>query len=106
MSTPLSLDINEGSNLKGYLAIDSTVDGRSHGGLRMAPNLSPGLITQLARTMTLKYGFVGIPSGGAKAGIVADPEMLQEKKREILSSFGQAIKPFLYNSYYSNKRLS
>ena len=100
MSTLISLDINEGSNLKGYLAIDSTVDGRSHGGLRMAPNLSPGLITQLARTMTLKYGFVGIPSGGAKAGIVADPEMLQEKKREILSSFGQAIKPFLQTKSY------
>lgn len=49
----LNLEINEGANLKGYLAIDSTVNGQSYGGIRMAPDLSPDLVTQLARTMTL-----------------------------------------------------
>lgn len=29
------------SNLQGYLAIDSTVDGRAYGGLRMVPAISP-----------------------------------------------------------------
>jgi len=96
----LNLEINEGANLKGYLAIDSTVNGQSYGGIRMAPDLSPDLVTQLARTMTLKYGFTGLPSGGAKAGIIADPEMPREKKREILSRFGQAIKPFLLTKSY------
>ncbi len=82
-------------DLKGYLAIDSTVNGSSAGGLRMAPDLSPELMTRIARAMTLKYGFCGLPVGGAKAGIVADPEMPPDQKRQLLKSFGQAIEPLL-----------
>ena len=75
MSTLISLDIDEESSLKGYLAIDSTVNGRCGGGLRMASDLSPTTLAETARVMTLKYDFLGLPVGGAKAGIVADPEM-------------------------------
>ncbi len=61
----------------------------------MAADLSQDLIAKVARVMTLKYGFVGLPVGGAKAGIAVDPEIPQDKKRQILASFGWAIRPFL-----------
>jgi len=95
LSTLISVTVDEGTNLQGHLVIDSTVNGRCFGGVRMASDLSPDLLTKMARAMTLKYGFVGLPVGGGKAGIAADPEIPQDRKRELLKSFGQALRLFL-----------
>ena len=100
MSTLISVTVDEAANLQGYLVIDSTVNGRCFGGVRMASDLSPDLLTEVARAMTLKFGFVGLPVGGAKAGIAADPEMPQDRKQQLLKSFGQALKPFLQTRSY------
>ena len=101
MSRMISVVIDEGLKLRGYLAIDSMVSGRCYGGVRMSPDLSPELMAQIARIMTLKHGFIGLPLGGAKAGIVADPEMPLNRKRELLRNFGEALKPFLKTRSYS-----
>lgn len=89
------------SNLLGYLAIDSTVRGRSYGGLRMLPDVSPSELAEHAKLMTLKNAFLGLPFGGAKAGIVADLDISLEKKRARLKAFGKAVLPLLKSHCYS-----
>ncbi len=49
----------------------------------------------LARAMTLKYGFLGLAQGGAKAGVRGDPEAPLEERRRCLGEFGRAIAPLL-----------
>ena len=80
----------------GYIAIDSTIRGRSSGGLRMHPDIGESEIQSLARTMTLKYGFLGLPQGGAKAGVFGDPEAPQMERRERLVEFGQSVADILH----------
>ena len=82
-------------NVLGYVAIDSTVGGRSCGGLRMLPDVDEAEIRSLARTMTLKYGLLGLPQGGAKAGVFGNPEAPRTERLNRLVEFGHAIKPLL-----------
>ncbi len=95
MSTLISVTVTGETSLQGYLAIDATVNGRSYGGVRMASDFSPDSLARAARAKTLKYGLLGLPVGGAKAGIAADPEMPTAMKLEVLRNFGQALKPML-----------
>jgi glutamate dehydrogenase (NAD(P)+) len=87
-------------NVLGYVAIDSTVGGRSCGGLRMLPDIDEAEIQALARTMTLKYGFLGLPQGGAKAGVLGNPEAPRAERLERLVEFGFAIKSLLHTKVY------
>lgn len=85
----------------GYLGLDSSIGGRSCGGLRYLENLDAEEIAGLARAMTLKYGFLGIPQGGAKAGIVRIPGESEAARNQKLADFGKAIAPWLRkNSYF------
>jgi len=84
----------------GYLVIDSVVGGRSCGGLRMLPDIDEGEMRALARSMTLKYGFLGLPQGGAKAGVRGDPESSQGERWLRLKAFGSAIAPLLRSRAY------
>jgi glutamate dehydrogenase (NAD(P)+) len=84
----------------GYVVIDSVVGGRSCGGLRMLPDIDEGEMRGLARAMTLKYGFLGLPQGGAKAGVIGDPESSQKERWLRLKAFGRAIAPLLRSRAY------
>ncbi len=92
--------VSRGSNILGYLVIDSLVAGRSCGGLRLLPDIDEWEMRQLARAMTLKYGFLGLPQGGAKAGVCGDPEGPLTERRKSLMEFGEAIAPLLQNRIY------
>jgi len=82
-------------NVLGYVAVNSTVAGRSCGGVRMMPDLTEDEVRALARAMTLKYGYLGLPQGGAKAGVVGDPEAPEGERRTILGEFAREIAPLL-----------
>jgi glutamate dehydrogenase (NAD(P)+) len=87
-------------NVLGYVAIDSTIRGRSCGGLRMLPEIDEAEIRALARSMTLKYGFLGLPQGGAKAGVLGNPEAPRPERLKRLVEFGHAIKPLLHTKTF------
>jgi glutamate dehydrogenase (NAD(P)+) len=86
--------------MKGALVIDNTTLGPGKGGIRMLPTLTTEEIFRLARTMTWKCALAKIPFGGAKSGIIANPnQMSEEKKIDIIKAFSRALRrvcPSLY----------
>lgn len=91
---------DETIGLLGYLAIDSAVRGSYTGGIRMLPDITPRELKDLARSMTLKQGFVGIPKGGARAGIVLADRIPFSKKQELLNRFGEKISQLIISKKY------
>jgi len=84
----------------GYVAIDSSIGGSARGGLRLVENLSETEIRDAAHAMTLKYGLLGLSLGGAKAGVIGDPDASVEERRARLLAFGRAIEPMLRDREY------
>ncbi len=92
--------VAQGSEVMGYVVVDSTVCGISRGGLRMSTNVSEAEVRGLASTMTLKCGFLRQPQGGAKAGLRFNPEAPLAERRQQLEAFGRAIAPLLINRIF------
>lgn len=83
----------------GYLVIDNLAMGRpSMGGIRMAPDLTPGTVHNLARGMTLKNAAANLPYGGGKAGIVAETNLPLEIHQELVRRFARLI--YRYRDIY------
>ena len=59
----------------------------------MAPDISEEEVQILAEGMTLKFGLLGLPQGGAKAGIRADPDAPERERQSVLSEFLGALAP-------------
>jgi len=98
--TQIRCRVTQGAEIMGYLVIDSTIGNRSGGGLRMLPDIDELEIRSLARAMTLKYGFLGLPQGGAKAGVYGDPKAPESARIQTLTKFGQAISPLIQKRIY------
>lgn len=81
------------SGARGFLVIDSLVEGYCAGGVRMHPSVTLAEVEQLARVMTYKYRVVDSPTGGAKAGVAYDPAA--PGAFEVLTRFLRAVLPFL-----------
>ena len=84
----------------GCVVIDSVVEGRARGGLRLVAQLTELEIRAAARAMTLKYGLLGLPQGGAKAGVHGDPDAPVQQRRDRLLAFAGAIEPLLRSRVY------
>jgi len=85
---------NPAIELKGILVIDNVAAGPAIGGTRMAPDVSVEECVRLARAMTFKNAAAGLPHGGAKAVIFADPAMPLEKKESVIRGYACAISEF------------
>ena len=84
----------------GFVCIDSTINGRARGGLRLMPDVTEHELQLLARDMTLKYGFLGLPQGGAKAGVIGNPDAPAEERAERLRQFAERAWPLLASRAY------
>ena len=85
------------TGMKGILVIDNTSTGPGKGGIRFAESVSPLEVFRLARTMTWKCAAAGLPFGGAKGGIVANPNAVD--KVSWMKSFAKMIKPYCPSQY-------
>jgi glutamate dehydrogenase (NAD(P)+) len=85
------------SNMKGILVIDNTSTGPGKGGIRFAESVTSLEVFRLARTMTWKCAAAGLPFGGAKGGIIANPNNVN--RVEWMKSFAKMIKPYCPSQY-------
>ena len=81
------------TGLRAIIAIHSTVLGPAAGGVRMWPyDTEVAAFTdalRLSRAMSYKNALAGLPLGGGKAVIIADPQ--RDKTPELLVSFAQQV---------------
>ena len=75
--------------------------GPAKGGIRMDPAVTLDDVTGLAMEMAWKCSLIGVPFGGGKSGIVADPrKMARLNKEALIRSFVRSarrhIGPLLY----------
>jgi glutamate dehydrogenase (NAD(P)+) len=78
--------------LEAVLVVDNVARGPSIGGLRMAPDVSTEECVRLARAMTLKNAAAGLPHGGGKSVLRADPRMAAEQKERLIRAFAHALR--------------
>ena len=71
------------------------VDGMK-GGFRIAPDVNRDETVALAAGMTIKTALVGLPLGGAKGGICADPKLLSESEMDrLVRLYARGLNPHL-----------
>ena len=79
------------TQLKAILVVDNVACGPAIGGVRMAKDVTIEEVFRLARSMTLKNAAAGLPHGGGKAGILADPKLPLSDKERLIRTFARAI---------------
>jgi glutamate dehydrogenase (NAD(P)+) len=81
-------------DLKAVLVIDNLAMGPATGGIRMAPDVSIEECIRLARTMTMKNAAAGLPHGGAKTVVYADPKAPKPQKERLIRALACALRNF------------
>ena len=88
------------SDFHGFVVIDSLVSGRGTGGVRCTETVNLDEVARLAREMTFKFAFLHLPSGGAKAGLIAPRGMASEERLNHFHKFGEAIGDLIREGKY------
>ncbi len=79
----------------GFLVVDNLAMGQpSMGGTRMLPDITPDIIHNLARGMTLKNAAADLPFGGGKSGIVKPDNLSEQDHHQVIKGFGQLLRRY------------
>ena len=81
---PVRMDNGKVNYYTGYRVLHNDALGLSGDGTRITPGLTCDEVKALALVMSIKHAANGIPAGGAKGGIDADPSLLSEGEFERL----------------------
>jgi len=82
---PVQLDDGRLEVFTGYRVQHSIARGPGKGGIRFAPDVTLDEVRALASWMTWKCAVVNIPFGGAKGGVICDPNLLSDTELEKLT---------------------
>src|SRR6266545_731408 len=82
---PVQLDDGRLEVFTGYRVQHSIARGPAKGGIRFAPDVTLDEVRALSAWMTWKCAVVNIPFGGAKGGVVCDPNILSDAELEKLT---------------------
>jgi glutamate dehydrogenase (NAD(P)+) len=82
---PVTMDDGSVQMFTGYRVHHSTIRGPTKGGIRYHPNVDLNEVRALAMWMTWKCAVVNIPYGGAKGGVIVDPNELSESELRKLT---------------------
>lgn len=89
---PVTMDSGAVRVFTGYRVHHNTVRGPTKGGIRFHPNVDLNEMRALAMWMTWKCAVVNIPYGGAKGGVIVDPNKLSESEvRRLTRRFATEI---------------
>lgn len=79
-------------SLRAIVVVDNVALGPAIGGIRMAPDVSLEECAGLARAMTLKNAAAGLPHGGGKTVVFADPQSDARRKAALLRCLAGALR--------------
>lgn len=79
-------------DLRAIVVVDNVALGPAIGGCRMAPDVTLQECARLARAMTMKNAAAGLPHGGGKSVIVADPRMPPARKELTIRALAHGLR--------------
>jgi glutamate dehydrogenase (NAD(P)+) len=82
---PVQMDDGTFKMFTGYRVQHSIMRGPGKGGIRFHPDVTLDEVQALAAWMTWKCAVVGIPFGGAKGGVICNPEKMSKAELERLT---------------------
>lgn len=85
LALPIMGDDGKIKVFEGYRVIHNNARGPSKGGIRYSPKVTLNELKAMAAWMTWKCAVVDIPFGGAKGGILCDPDLLTDVELEKLT---------------------
>ena len=96
VNIPVMLDDGRLEMFTGYRVQHSIARGPGKGGIRYAPDVTLDEVRALASWMTWKCAVVNIPFGGAKGGVICDPNLMSDGELErITRRYTAAIAEFI-----------
>src|SRR3954469_16992364 len=85
VSIPVTMDDGSVRVFEGYRVTHNVARGPSKGGIRYHPDVTLDEVKALSMWMTWKCALMNIPFGGAKGGVICNPNQLSERELQGLT---------------------